>query len=130
MLTVNGEVVPIDSVRQLLDKLQDDVPWSLRLKIALEMARGVSYLHEAECVHCDLKTANVFVGSDEKNEWKIQIGDFGEARSEHKDALMSQMSFQDPTSHAGGTVPFIAPEVLKGGCPTKQSDIYIVYQCC
>ena len=123
-LSINGEDVSINSVRQLLDEQENDLPWPLRLQIALETARGVSYLHDAECVHCDLKTANVFLGSDEEREWIIKIGDFGEARSQHKDFLMSQLSSQNTNGNVVGTVPFIAPEVLKGGSPTKQSDVY------
>lgn len=123
-ISVNGEDVLINSVRQLLDELEDELPWHVRLKIALETAIGVSYLHDSGCIHCDLKSANVFLGEDEKKKWIIKIGDFGEARAEHKDHLMSQLSFQDPTSNAVGTVPFIAPEVMCGGRPTKQSDVY------
>ena len=54
----------------------------------------------------------------------IKIGDFGEDRVEHKEYLMYQLSSQDPTNNAVGTIPFVAPEVLKGGKPTKQSDVY------
>ncbi|PFX25295.1 putative serine/threonine-protein kinase kinX [Stylophora pistillata] len=96
-ISVNGEDVSINSVRQLLDELEDNLPWDLRLKIALETAMGVSYLHDSGCIHCDLKSSNVSMGEDEKRKWIIKIGDFAEARAEHKDHLMSQLSFQDPT---------------------------------
>ena len=123
-MSANHEDVSINNVRQLLDELEQELPWHLRLKIALETAIGVSYLHNSGCIHCDLKSANVFLGEDEKRDWVIKIGDFGEARAEHKDHLMSQLSYQDPMSNAVGTVPFIAPEVMCGGRPTKQSDVY------
>lgn len=115
-LSVDREDVSINSARQLLDELEHELPWHLRLKIALETAIGVSYLHDTGCIHCDLKSANVFLGEDEKRDWIIKIGDFGEAKAEHKDHLMSQLPFQDPMSNAVGTVLFIAP--------TKQSDVY------
>ncbi len=123
-LLVDGEDVAINSVRQLIDEKQEDLPWPLRLQIALETAQGISYLHDRGCIHCDLKTANVFLGDDDKKDWIIKIGDFGEARVEHKEYLISQVSFQDPTNSAVGTVPFMAPEVLQGKKPTKQSDVY------
>ena len=123
-ISVNREEISINSVRQLLDELEDEVPWHLRLKIALNTAFGLSYLPDSGCIHCDLKSANIFLGEDEKRDWIIKIGDFREARAEHKDHLVSQLSFQDPTSNAVGTVPFIAPEVMCGGRPTKQSDVY------
>lgn len=62
----------------------------------------------------------MFLGGGDKR----KIGDFGEARVEHKEYLMSQLSSQDPTNNAVGTIPFVAPEVLTGGRPTKQSDVY------
>lgn len=123
-LSVDREDVSINSARQLLDELEHELPWHLRLKIALETAIGVSYLHDTGCIHCDLKSANVFLGEDEKRDWIIKIGDFGEAKAEHKDHLMSQLPFQDPMSNAVGTVLFIAPEVMCGARPTKQSDVY------
>ena len=123
-ISVNGKDVSINSVRQLLDELEDELIWHLILKIALETTIGVSYLHDSGCIHCDLKSANVFLGEDEKRKWIIKIGDFGEARAEHKDHLMSQLSFQDPTSNAVGTIPFIAPEVMCRGRSTKQSEVY------
>lgn len=123
-LSADGEDIPINNVRQLLDELGDDLAWPLRLQIAFETAEGVSYLHDSECDHCDLKTANVFLGGDDKRDWMTKIGDFGEARVEQKEYLMSKLSLQDPTNNAVGTIPFVAPEVLTGGRPTKPSDVY------
>ena len=86
-MSVNREEISINSVRQLLEELEDEVPWHLRLKIALNTAFGLSYLHDSGCIHCDLKSANIFLGEDEKRDWIIKIGDFGEARAEHKDKV-------------------------------------------
>ena len=80
-LEVDGETVSINCVRQLLDELEDDLPWPVRIHIALQTAKGLSYLHEAGCLHCDLKSGNVFIGSDYEREWIVKIGDFGEART-------------------------------------------------
>ena len=43
---------------------------------------------------------------------------------EHKDYMITQVSSQEVKGAAGGTIPFTAPEVLKGGTPTKESDMY------
>ncbi|XP_057720162.1 G-type lectin S-receptor-like serine/threonine-protein kinase LECRK3 [Arachis stenosperma] len=55
------------------------LPWKERIKIALDVARGVQYLHE-ECgvriVHCNLKPQNILI--DEA--WTAKISDFGLAR--------------------------------------------------
>ena len=58
--------ISINNGRQLLDELEDNLAWQLRLQIALETAKGVSYLHDSECIHCNLKAANVFLGGDDK----------------------------------------------------------------
>ena len=122
-IDVDGEEVTINNVRQLLDELEDDVPWALRLQIAQETANGLSYLNDIDCLHCDLKAANVFLGGDGE-EWVVKIGDFGEARAEHKDVMMTQLSAQDPQNTVAGTLPFLAPEVLRGQTHTKKSDVY------
>ncbi|MED6120279.1 hypothetical protein PIB30_019430 [Stylosanthes scabra] len=55
------------------------LPLKERIKIALDVARGVQYLHE-ECrvriVHCNLKPQNILI--DEA--WTAKISDFGLAR--------------------------------------------------
>ena len=48
----------------------------------------------------------------------------GEARAEHKDYMITQVSSQEVKGAAGGTIPLTAPEVFKGGTPTKESDMY------
>jgi RecQ family ATP-dependent DNA helicase len=121
---VEGKQIAVNNLRQLLDELEDSLGWSVRLQIALESAKGLNYLHDAECFHCDFKAANIFLGSDENNEWIVKIGDFGEARAECKEYMVTQLSSQDPSAIAGGTIPYIAPEVLRGDRAAKASDIY------
>jgi len=57
--------------------VEQELPWHLRLKIALETAIGVSYLHDSGCIHRDLKSGHVFLREDEKRNWVIKIGDWG-----------------------------------------------------
>ena len=38
--------------------------------------------------------------------------------------MITQVSSQEVKGAAGGTIPFTAPEVLKGGTPTNESDMY------
>lgn len=72
----------------MLDELEDELLWYVRLKIVLEIVIGVLYFYDFGCIYCDLKLVNVFLGEDEKKKWIIKIGDFGEVRVEYKDYLM------------------------------------------
>ncbi|KAJ8760295.1 hypothetical protein K2173_011707 [Erythroxylum novogranatense] len=63
----------------LHDHLHGDLSpldWSLRLKISLQAARGLEYLHSEvtpPVIHRDMKTSNILLDSD----WGARIADFG-----------------------------------------------------
>ncbi|KAM0011244.1 putative protein kinase RLK-Pelle-LysM family [Helianthus debilis subsp. tardiflorus] len=43
---------------------RNPLPWSTRVQIALDSARGIEYIHEHTVpvvhVHCDIKSANIY----------------------------------------------------------------------
>ncbi|WJX18179.1 NADPH-cytochrome p450 reductase [Trifolium repens] len=58
--------------------------WSLRLKIAMQSAKGIEYLHKEllpPIVHKDLKSSNILLDS----EWGARVSDFGLLTSSDKD---------------------------------------------
>ncbi|KAJ4847856.1 NADPH-cytochrome p450 reductase [Turnera subulata] len=58
--------------------------WSIRLKIAMQAAKGLEYLHrdaEPPIVHRDVKTSNILLDSD----WGARIADFGLLTPSEKD---------------------------------------------
>ncbi|KAK7279345.1 hypothetical protein RJT34_24394 [Clitoria ternatea] len=58
--------------------------WSLRLKIAMQAAKGLEYLHKElvpPIVHKDLKSSNILLDS----EWGARISDFGLVTPSDKD---------------------------------------------
>lgn len=58
--------------------------WSLRLKIAMQSAKGLEYLHKEllpPIVHKDLKSSNILLDS----EWGARVSDFGLLTSSDKD---------------------------------------------
>ncbi|CAB4261377.1 unnamed protein product [Prunus armeniaca] len=67
------------SVRQFLMKRQSrSVPLKLAVKQALDVARGMAYVHALGLIHRDLKSDNLLIFSDKS----IKIADFGVARIE------------------------------------------------
>ena len=72
-------------------------------RMALDIARGVAYLHNLSppILHRDLKSANIL--ADEK--LQLKIGDFGLSRQLASTATMTTC----------GTTRWVAPEVLQSG---------------
>ncbi|KAK8966936.1 putative receptor-like protein kinase [Platanthera guangdongensis] len=98
-------------------RLSSPLSWAMRLKIALDSARGLTYLHEGmdfQIIFRDFKTSNILL--DEH--WNAKLSDFGLAR-------------QGPTegvSHVStavvGTMGYAAPEYIQTGHLTVKSDIW------
>eukprot|EP00540_Astrosyne_radiata_P018078 CAMPEP_0116853734 /NCGR_PEP_ID=MMETSP0418-20121206/18117_1 /TAXON_ID=1158023 /ORGANISM="Astrosyne radiata, Strain 13vi08-1A" /LENGTH=368 /DNA_ID=CAMNT_0004486249 /DNA_START=57 /DNA_END=1163 /DNA_ORIENTATION=+ len=83
-----------------------------RLEVALEMARGLKYLHERKIVHGDIKPGNV--GFDDNG--VLKIFDFGLARKlKHRD---------DTTAGAVGTPAYMAPEIHDQKPYGQKADIF------
>jgi hypothetical protein len=58
--------------------------WSLRLKVSMQAAKGLEYLHKElvpPIAHRDLKTSNILLDSD----WGARVADFGLVTSNDKD---------------------------------------------
>ncbi|KAG6532983.1 hypothetical protein ZIOFF_006843 [Zingiber officinale] len=69
------------SVRQFLMKRQNrSVPLKLAVKQALDIAKGMEYVHGLGFIHRDLKSDNLLIVADKS----IKIADFGVARIEVK----------------------------------------------
>ncbi|ESW29133.1 hypothetical protein PHAVU_002G046100 [Phaseolus vulgaris] len=94
----------------------DKPSWERRVRIVLEIARGLLYLHE-ECdhqiIHCDIKPQNVLLDSS----YTAKISDFGLAKLLMKDKSRTN-------TKARGTVGYMAPEWLKNAPVTTKVDIY------
>jgi serine/threonine protein kinase len=74
-----------------------------RLRIMLEIQSGLSYIHENEIIHGDLKPANILLDSDHH----VRIADFG---------LSVRHTPNQPHSLVVCTLEYRAIEVLLGEC--------------
>ena len=128
----DGTVEVIHNARQLLDTLEDDLPWYDRLHILLQASRGLTYLHTKDIVHCDIKAGNIMLGTGSQGGYVAKIGDFGQACYYFTQFSLSQAtSVNAPgTSKENdrvslGTAPYTAPELMEMGSKrTCQSDIF------
>jgi hypothetical protein len=90
--------------------------WPIRLKIALESAIGIEYLHtgcKPKIVHRDVKSTNILLSE----EFEAKIADFGLSRS----FLIGNEA--QPTVVAG-TFGYLDPEYHKTSLLSMKSDVY------
>uniref|UniRef100_A0A7N0TG75 non-specific serine/threonine protein kinase n=1 Tax=Kalanchoe fedtschenkoi TaxID=63787 RepID=A0A7N0TG75_KALFE len=92
--------------------------WSRRLTIALDVARGVEYLHSLahqSFVHRDLKPSNILLGDD----MRAKVADFGLVRLAPDGN--GKMSF---ATKLAGTFGYLAPEYAVTGRVTTKVDVF------
>ncbi|KAG5049845.1 hypothetical protein AAZX31_04G166000 [Glycine max] len=82
------------------------------IQLALDLARGLSYLHSQKVVHRDVKTENMLLDKTRT----VKIADFGVARVEASNP-------NDMTGETG-TLGYMAPEVLNGNPYNRKCDVY------
>ncbi|XP_010437970.1 PREDICTED: probable receptor-like protein kinase At1g80640 [Camelina sativa] len=89
--------------------------WHMRMKIALDTARAVEYLHERcrpPVIHRDLKSSNILLDSS----FNAKISDFGLA--------VMVGAHGKNNIKLSGTLGYVAPEYLLDGKLTDKSDVY------
>ncbi|XP_040997278.1 serine/threonine-protein kinase STY13-like [Juglans microcarpa x Juglans regia] len=100
------------SVRQFLTKRHNRaVPLKLAVKQALDVARGMAYVHGLGLIHRDLKSDNLLINADKS----IKIADFGVARIEVQTEGMTPET---------GTYRWMAPEMIQHRPYTQKVDVY------
>ncbi|KAF7808851.1 LEAF RUST 10 DISEASE-RESISTANCE LOCUS RECEPTOR-LIKE PROTEIN KINASE-like 1.2 isoform X1 [Senna tora] len=89
------------------------LPWPIRMKIAIETASALAYLHASGIIHRDVKTNNILLDDN----FCVKVADFG----------ISRMSLND-VSHVNtapqGTMGYVDPEYLESYRLTDKSDVY------
>ncbi|KAK1404904.1 LRR receptor serine/threonine-protein kinase [Heracleum sosnowskyi] len=93
-----------------------NLDWPTRKKIVLEIARGLTYLHEEsrlKIVHRDIKATNVLLDRD----LNAKISDYGLAKLDEEENTHI-------STRIAGTVGYMAPEYAMRGYLTDKADVY------
>ncbi|KAI5554443.1 hypothetical protein BDE02_19G013300 [Populus trichocarpa] len=90
--------------------------WKERVRIALDIARGILYLHE-ECqaciIHCNITPQNILMDDS----WIAKISDFGLSKLLYPDEIRSSMALSQSRGH-------LAPEWQNNALMSVKADIY------
>jgi eukaryotic-like serine/threonine-protein kinase len=107
--------------RTLSEKLAEGpLPEQDTLHWGTQLARGLAAAHERAVVHCDLKPDNLRLTEDG---W-LKILDFGLARLVRPTGPDLTTANFSETQVVGGTLPYMAPEQLRGGEVDQRTDVY------
>ncbi|KAM7257254.1 hypothetical protein ACFE04_012995 [Oxalis oulophora] len=109
------------NLRDCLDgKSGEKMNWETRVAIALGVARGLEYLHEAaapKILHNDIKSSNILLDDS----WRAKITDLGMAKCVKADGLPSCSNSPDRMQ---GTFGYFAPEYAIIGRASLMSDVF------
>lgn len=113
-LSIITEFLPRGSLYRLIHRPNNQLDERRRLRMALDAARGMNYLHTSSpvIVHRDLKSPNLLV---DKN-WVLKVCDFGLSRMKHSTFLSSRST--------AGTAEWMAPEVLRNEPSNEKCDVF------
>eukprot|EP01105_Mastigella_eilhardi_P024667 TRINITY_DN6471_c0_g1_i1.p1 TRINITY_DN6471_c0_g1~~TRINITY_DN6471_c0_g1_i1.p1 ORF type:complete len:544 (-),score=98.43 TRINITY_DN6471_c0_g1_i1:107-1738(-) len=102
----------------LYDKGAGEMPYPLKIKIALDTAAGMRALHQHNIIHRDLKSDNLLIVS---LQWDtpttVKLTDFGASRQIADSA-------EKAYTRGVGTPIYMAPEVLKGEHYNSLADVF------
>lgn len=90
--------------------------WDERVKVLKDVASAIWYLHEgweANVLHRDIKASNVLLDKY----MNARLSDFGLAHTHHHSGLAS-------TTRVVGTIGYMAPELIKTGRASTQTDVF------
>ncbi|XP_070043444.1 LEAF RUST 10 DISEASE-RESISTANCEUS RECEPTOR-LIKE PROTEIN KINASE-like 1.1 isoform X2 [Nicotiana tomentosiformis] len=106
----NGTIADHLHGHRAKDKL---LTWPIRLKIAIEIASALAYLHASDIIHRDVKTNNILLDND----FCVKVADFGLSKLFPNDVTHISTAPQ-------GTPGYVDPQYHECYQLTDKSDVY------
>ncbi|XP_032733512.1 dual specificity testis-specific protein kinase 2 isoform X2 [Lontra canadensis] len=110
------EYINSGNLEQLLDS-NLHLPWTVRVKLAYDIAVGLSYLHFKGIFHRDLTSKNCLIRRDE-NGYSAVVADFGLAEK------IPDVSMGSEKLAVVGSPFWMAPEVLRDEPYNEKADVF------
>eukprot|EP00268_Persea_americana_P040167 TRINITY_DN3980_c0_g1_i5.p1 TRINITY_DN3980_c0_g1~~TRINITY_DN3980_c0_g1_i5.p1 ORF type:complete len:244 (-),score=53.33 TRINITY_DN3980_c0_g1_i5:253-984(-) len=110
-LCIVTEYMSGGSVYDFLHKQKGVFKLPSLLKVAIDVSKGMSYLHQNSIIHRDLKAANLLMDENEV----VKVADFGVARVQAQSGVMTAET---------GTYRWMAPEVIEHKPYDHKADVF------
>ncbi|KAI1194824.1 mitogen-activated protein kinase [Nemania serpens] len=118
-LNIFLEYVPGGSVQTMLNSY-GALPEPLVRSFVRQILEGLSYLHNRDIIHRDIKGANILVD----NKGTIKISDFGISKKIEASNILNGANNNKNRPSLQGSVFWMAPEVVKQTSYTRKADIW------
>lgn len=110
-LCIVTEFMSGGSVYDYLHKQRGTFKLPSLLKVAIDVSKGMNYLHQNNIIHRDLKAANLLMDENEV----VKVADFGVARVKVETGVMTAET---------GTYRWMAPEVIEHKPYDHKADVF------
>ncbi|CAA6656037.1 unnamed protein product [Spirodela intermedia] len=110
-LCIVTEFMSRGSVYDFLHKQRCTFKLPALLRVAIDVSKGMNYLHQNNIIHRDLKAANLLMDENEV----VKVADFGVARVKAQSGVMTAET---------GTYRWMAPEVIEHKPYDHKADVF------
>nr|XP_018685589.1 PREDICTED: serine/threonine-protein kinase STY46-like [Musa acuminata subsp. malaccensis] len=110
-LCIVTEFMSGGSVYDFLHKQKGVFKLPALLRVAIDVSKGMNYLHQNNIIHRDLKAANLLMDENEV----VKVADFGVARVKAESGVMTAET---------GTYRWMAPEVIEHKPYDHKADVF------
>ncbi|XP_020685351.1 serine/threonine-protein kinase STY46 [Dendrobium catenatum] len=110
-LCIVTEFMSGGSVYDILHKQKSSFKLPALLRVAIDVSKGMNYLHQNNIIHRDLKAANLLMDENEV----VKVADFGVARVKAQTGVMTAET---------GTYRWMAPEVIEHKPYDHKADVF------